>query len=136
MFNPAIFQRIVTQMGPLEVNLFASRLTKQLPNFYSWRLDPELKATDAFLQNWGVIWGFANPPWCLIHHCLTKVKVKSVENVLLAPLWKTQSWFPILLGLLEDYSRILPQQPDLIMTPSGQKFLMQQGVPSLIAWAI
>ena len=37
MLNPVVFQRILTQMGPLEVNLFTliARLTKQLPRFYS-----------------------------------------------------------------------------------------------------
>ena len=136
MLNPVVFQRILTQMGPLEVDLFASRLTRQLPRFYSWRPDPEAEATDAFLQDWSIIWGFANPPWCLIHRCLTKVKAQAARMVLVAPLWKTQSWFPVLLELLEDYPRALPQQPDLIMTPSGQEFLMHQGIPQLIAWPI
>ena len=50
MLNPAVFQRIMTQMGPLEIDLFASRLTRQLPCFYSWRPDPKAEATDAFLH--------------------------------------------------------------------------------------
>ena len=66
MLNPVVFQRILTWMGPLEVDLFASRLTRQLPRFYSWRPDPEAEATDAFLQDLSIIQGFANPPWCLI----------------------------------------------------------------------
>ena len=45
-----VFQQIHTAMGPLEVDLFASRLTKQLPRFYSWRPDPEAEATDAFMR--------------------------------------------------------------------------------------
>ena len=36
MLNPSIFQAIQEQLGPLEVDLFASRLTKLLPQFYSW----------------------------------------------------------------------------------------------------
>ena len=36
MLNPVVFQRILTRMGPLEVDLFGSRLIKQLPRFYSW----------------------------------------------------------------------------------------------------
>jgi len=43
MLNPAVFQRIMTQMGPLEVDLFASRLAKQLPHLYSWRPDQRQK---------------------------------------------------------------------------------------------
>ena len=100
-------------MGPLEIDLFASRLTRQLPRFYSWRPDPEAEATDAFLQDWAKVRGFANPPWCLIHRCLTKVKTEVARMVLVVPLWKTQSWFPVLLELLEDYPRVLPHQQDL-----------------------
>lgn len=37
-------------MGPLEVDLFASHLSRQLPRFYSWRPDPEAEATDAGLH--------------------------------------------------------------------------------------
>ena len=123
-------------MGPLEVDLFASRLTKQLPRFFSWRPDPEAEATDAFMQDWTTCRGFANPPWCLIHRCLTKVKKQAAQIVLITPLWKTQSWFPLVLELLEDYPRRIPQHRDLVSMPLGQEFLMQQGVPQLVAWPI
>ena len=178
MLNPSVFQRIREKLGPLEVDLFASHLTKQLPLFYSWKADPEAAATDAFMQDWShyswkadpeaaatdafmqdwshYSWkadpeaaatdafmqdwsqqrGNANPPWCLIHRCLTKVKIQSARLVLITPLWKTQSWFPIVLEVLEDYPLILPTLSDLVVTPVGQDFLMKQGVPQLIAWPI
>jgi len=135
MLNQSVFQRINAAMGPLEVDFFALGLTRQLPHFYSWRPDPEAEATDAFMQNWTLVWGFANPPWCLINHCLTKVRKQSAQIVLVTPLWKTQPWFLLVLEL-EDYSRRIPQQPDLVSMPVGQEFLMQQGVPKLIAWPI
>ena len=65
MINPRVFQQLQQLLGPLEIDLFASRLTKQLPRYYSWRPDPEAEATDAFLQDWTQARGFANPPWCL-----------------------------------------------------------------------
>ena len=113
-------------MGSLEVDLFASQLIYQLPLFYSSTLDPEAKATDAFMQDWSASRGFANPPSCLIPCCVTKVKLQAARLVLITPLWKTQQWYPIVLKLLEDYlQRIM-----------GQEFLMQQGVPQLVAWPI
>ena len=60
MLNPQVFQQIQLLMGPLQTNLFASRLMKQLPNFYSWRPDLEATATDAFNQNWAQTRGFTN----------------------------------------------------------------------------
>jgi len=114
MLNQRVFQRTREKMGPLEVDLFASHLTKQLPQFYSWRADPEAVVTDAFMQDWSQHRGFANPPWCLIHRCLSKLKM---QLALITPMWKTQSWYPIVLELLEDCSVTLPTLPDLVAIP-------------------
>ena len=127
--NQAVFQRILATMGMMEVDLFASRLSRQLPRFYSWRPDPEAEATDAFMQDWSTIRGFANPPWCLISRCLTKVRAQAARIVLITPLWPTQPWYPLVLELLEDYPRKIQQQQDLVSIPLGQEFIMQQGVP-------
>ena len=54
MLCPRIFQKIQVTMGPMEVDLFASWLTNQLPRFFSWRPDPLAEATDAFLQDWTI----------------------------------------------------------------------------------
>ena len=72
------------------------------------------------------------------HHgaSYTKVKTEVARMVLVVHLWKMQLWFPVLLELLEDYPRVLPHQQDLVVMPSGQSFLMQQGVPTLITCSI
>lgn len=44
MLNPEVFDQINRQLGPLAVDLFASRLTAQLPR----RPDPEAEALNAF----------------------------------------------------------------------------------------
>ena len=33
--------------------------------------------------------------------------------VMITPLWKTQSWHPLILSLLGDFPRLIPHQPDL-----------------------
>ena len=70
-------------MGPLEVDLFTSWLTALLPRFYSWRLDPEAEAIDAFTQNWGLNRSYANPPRCFINRYLNQVKQQQARIVLL-----------------------------------------------------
>ena len=55
------FRRIQTQFGPLDIDLFASRLTKQLPTYVSWRPDPQALETDAFSMNWKGLKAYANP---------------------------------------------------------------------------
>ena len=52
MLCPSIFQTINYMLGPLEVDLFASRLTAQLSSFVSWRPDQEAIAMDAFTIIW------------------------------------------------------------------------------------
>ncbi len=37
MLDKRVFQTIQTRTGPLSIDLFASRLTTQLQNFFSWR---------------------------------------------------------------------------------------------------
>jgi len=48
MLNPRVFDQIQSQIGPCEIDLFASRLTQQLPRFFSWRPDPEAEETGVF----------------------------------------------------------------------------------------
>ena len=61
MLNPELFTRIQQRFGPLEIDLFASKASTQLPRYFSWRPDPEPEATDAFNQFWTGN-NYANPP--------------------------------------------------------------------------
>lgn len=90
MLDQRTFANINKRYGPLEVDLFASRLTNQCPHYFSWRPDPSAEATDAFLQDWTTVKGFANPPWNLIPCVLTKTQTQGAEIILVAPAWKAQ----------------------------------------------
>ena len=88
--HPSIFQQIDRRFGPLEVDLFASRLTTHLPRFFRWQPDPLAEATDAFLQDWSQFLGFANPPWCLLGRVLAQVHSQQARVILVVPVWKSQ----------------------------------------------
>lgn len=60
--NQSVFREMDRLLGLIEVDLFASRLTVKYPIYFSWWPDPYLAATDAFLQDWRNVKGFANPP--------------------------------------------------------------------------
>ena len=93
--NPEVFNQINRRLGPLAVDLFASRLTTQLPRFFSWRPDPEAEALNAFSQQWDGLGGkaYANPPWNLVGKTLSQVRAQRATVVLVAPVWKTPlSW--------------------------------------------
>ena len=74
MLCPKIFKKINKEMGPLHVDLFASRLTTQLPCYVSWRPDPAAMTCDAFSLDWSLVKGYANPPWNLIGKVLSQVR--------------------------------------------------------------
>ena len=114
MLCPDVFRRIQTQFGPLEIDLFASRLTKQLPTYVSWRPDPEALETDAFSLNWNGWKAYANPPWNLISQVLCQVRQQGATIVLVAPVWKTQAWYAPLLDLLIKEPCRLPWTQNLI----------------------
>ena len=100
--DPRLFQKIDQALGPIEVDLFASRLTTQCQVYFSWQPDPYAAATDAFLQDWSGKKGYANPPWCLIGRVLSLVQTQRAQVALIAPVWKTQPWYPLLLTLLTE----------------------------------
>ena len=107
---PQVFDNLNHVRGPLDVDLFATRLSKQLPRFVSWRPDPEAKSLNAWAQDCSKYRGYAFPPFSLVGRCLKQVLTQSVPTlVLIAPVWRTQSWYPLLLELGIAPPRLLPQ---------------------------
>ncbi len=134
MLCPQVFHQINQRVGPLEVDLFATRLTAQLPIYYSWRPDPQAAATKAFTQDWSLTRGYANPPWNLIGRVLSQARLQQAELVLVAPVWRAQTWYPVLLGMLTATPQLIPPEEDLIQPthPINQP----EVTPQLAVWVI
>ena len=129
-----LFRKINLQWSPLEVDLFASCLSNQLPRFFSWRPDPLVEATDAFTQHWGPLKGYMNPPWCLVGRVLSQVRSQQAQVILVAPVWNGQLWYPVLLGMLFDYLRQLPRNRDTFQRPPHS--VQMEFLPQLAEWPI
>ena len=113
--DPSIFQGINNKWGPFTIDLFASRLTAQLPRFVSWKPDPEAEAVDAFTLDWSQLRGYAFPPFALIGRCLRQVLRQSVSQLtIVTPAWETQPWYPLLLEMTVDNPILLPSFPGLL----------------------
>lgn len=83
---PVVFQTLQNLWGPLELDLFVSRLTNQLPHFVSWKPDPHAEAVDAFSLQWNMVRSYAFYPFCLLGRCLSQVLRQQVPYlVLVAP---------------------------------------------------
>ena len=99
----------------MEVDLFASRLSTQLPRFYSWRPDPQSQALDAFFQGWSKVRGYAFPPFALEGRCLRQLLAKNVLHLVqVAPVWQSQPWYPLLLQLCVAPPILFPHYPGLL----------------------
>ena len=89
--NLEVFSQINRRLDPLAVDLFTSRFTTQLPQFFTWRLDPEAEALNAFSQQWDKPGGegICQSPTEPGGKTLSQVRAQRATIVLVAPVWKT-----------------------------------------------
>ena len=50
--SPVVFQNLYKFWWTPDIDLFASRVSHQVPNYVSWKLDPYSKGKDAFQMCW------------------------------------------------------------------------------------
>lgn len=121
MLKPSLAGHIMNIWGKPNLDMFASRLNKQLDRFVSWKNDPDAEFIDAFSMIWTDIYFYAFPPFSLIPRLLAKLQEEESECILIAPIWITQTWFPVVMGMLIDSPYIIPKEPNLLTLPGTQK---------------
>ena len=121
MLHQDIFQKLSLLWGPFEIDLFASRLNKQVCTYVSWKPDPGATAVDAFSILWDRKPFYAFPPFSLIHRCLQKIIADKAEGVIIVPMWPTQTYYPRLMSMLIQMPRLLPRKENLLRLPHSQK---------------
>jgi len=137
MMDRAVCHKIFQILGPCQVDLFATRLNNQLRKYISWRPDPFAWATDAFQTSWVGMVGYAFPPFALIGRCLQKVLQEGCSVVLVAPVWDTQHWYPLLLELLVELPILLPVNKSLLQDPFNRAHpLLLTGQLQLAVWKV
>ncbi len=126
MLNPTQFKNISKMWGPFDIDLFATRINKQLNKFISWRADPESFLVNAFSISWTGINGYAFPPYSLISRVLQKVRTDRANITIIAPVWPTQVWYPQLMDLCAEPPHFLPKRLNLLRLPQdvGRKHHM------------
>ena len=136
--NPQVFSVLNQTFGPFSTDLFASFQNAQVGHFFSWKLDPQAAGIDALSQPWDKLQPYAFLPFALIGRCLQKAREERVVHLLLiAPQWPAQSWYPLLLDMLVDFPRILPNQPYILLKPRGESHpLVIQDHLTLAAWPV
>ena len=123
MLYPCIFLEIDSAFGPLEVDLFASRVTYQTCHFSA---GDQTHCGDS-------IQGISNLPWCLIGRVLKQVCLQKGQLVLVASVRKGQTWYPVLLEMQWKLSQLTAPAQDLTQRPSGS---LMEMVPQLAVWSV
>ena len=73
-------------------------------------------------------------PWCLKGRVLKQVKAQQAQVTLVAPVWRGQSWYPVLLEMLWDYPRWIPPSQDPFLMTSNLVAMSFQ--PQAAVWPI
>lgn len=113
-----VFSSLCHIFGTPSIDLFASRLNKQIPIYCSWKPDPEATYFDAFSLNWrDFALPYLFPPFSLITRCLQKMWAEQVKGWMVVPLWRSQPWMGRLLHMLIDHPRLLRKSKNVLLHP-------------------
>ena len=100
---------------PMMVDLFASSLNYRCGLYFALVLDPVASGTDAMLQSWDFLEGYAFPLFTMIPQVLRKLRdSKGAVITLIALFWLQREWFPDLLELLLEPPPLLLERWDLL----------------------
>jgi hypothetical protein len=94
--QPEMFQFVVSEFGPLEVDLFASGHNALLPVFFSEFWCPGSAGVNAFTVSWHGSSSYCFPPPRLVFRTLQHARESRARIVLMVPDWKGQPWWPLL----------------------------------------
>lgn len=117
MLRSDIFKTIVEKLGSSHIDLFASRLNRQVSCYVSWRPDPEAAYTDAFSVDWSKYFFCAFPQFSLVAQCLQKVELDQTDGIIVVPNLPTQPWFSKLMHLLTANPLAIPNTKTTLQLP-------------------
>ena len=93
--HPVVFRWLSQSYCIQSMDLFASRLNYQIPNYAFWKPDPGATAIDAFFLNWEGTKPYLFPPFNLIGRVLKKLRHNHVvDAILIAPWWPNSALVP------------------------------------------
>ena len=68
---------------------------------------------------------------------LKEVSAEKANLILITSTWPTQTWYPMLLGLITDYQFLLPPLRNLLTSPTGEIHpLTTQNALTMAAWKV
>ena len=96
MLKYDIFSRLCSQFFMPDIDLFASRINRQMEVFVSWFPEPGCYHSNAFTLSWPEFEPSMFPPFSLTGKIVNKAVEDRVNRAILVfPLWRSQTWFPL-----------------------------------------
>jgi hypothetical protein len=137
--DKGVFQELVEEVGCPSIDLFASQDNCQVPRYIAWKREQGAVAENAFHYNWDrEALAYAFPRFKLVGKVLDKLRThQDVTLILIAPVWKTRVWYPILLEMLVDHPILLGMNQQLILSQNQEPHpLLELGRLRLAAWKL
>ena len=100
MLSLEVFQYLVELFQIPDINMFASRLNKQLPKYASWMPDPESYIIDCMSTSWENTYIYAFSPFSMIWPTIKKIEKEVEKALIIVPMWPTQTCFTRALELV------------------------------------
>ena len=116
--DQGVFARLNAQWE-CQVDLFSAEWNRKLPKFYAWTPQSGAAGIYAFSVGWQNLKSYAFPPFGLLPKSLAKVRREQATTVLVSPYWPSAPWFPLLLELAVDVTRVLRPSKNLLTSPEG-----------------
>ena len=127
--HPQTVQLLWRKFGRAEVDLFASQENAHCPEFFS-------KSKDALTHEWPRRPLYAFPPVSLLTQVVERVREERCSVLLVAPLWTSQPWFPIVMQLASTAPWPVPLRRDLLSQANGSIWHPHPELWSLHVWTI
>ena len=104
--------------------------------FVSWHPEPGAMAVDAFSISWANLKCYAFPPFSLLTQVLAKIRNDKALVLLIAPVWTTPNWYPLLLQLAVEQPILLPRKDNLLTLPHSHELHPLKDSLRLAAWML
>ncbi|XP_070578105.1 uncharacterized protein [Ptychodera flava] len=135
MLNPVVFRQLCQVTFTPTIDLFASRVTRQLLKYVAWKPDPQAVGQDAFTIHWATERPYLFPPLPLIGRCLHKITQDRAVVLFIAPVWANRPWYTRLLQMSVQQPFLLPHQEQLVTNPHTNR-PVHFNIHPLAAWIL
>ena len=118
---PEVFQSICYRWHRPQIDLFAVRFNRKLPQFVTPVPDPLATAVDALSLPWEDLDAYAFPPAAILGKVVEKLQDSPCKRIILiAPGWPNMPWFWNLVIMSSQIPLSLPNLPNLLTQPFNQ----------------